>query len=176
MPNHLSRGLRVKTLIVEDDAMFREFLEEIARTRGHEVCSYADAEAAWDAYQHGDYPLVLLDVHLPGMDGLQLCRQMRALPQGAHSVIVVVTGQDQPDTLQAVLEAGADDYLAKPVPLASLAVRLTIAERQVEIVANPVRERYMPAAPEIFRIPGFVGPQEIVRQMESEDPGEPDRD
>ena len=123
----------MKTLIVEDDAGSRLKLEKFLGARGHEVCACADAETAWHAYQHEVYPLVLLDLQLPGMDGLQLCRQMRALPQGERSVIVVITGRDQPEDLQAVLAAGADDYLTKPVHFPLLNVRLTIAKRQVEV-------------------------------------------
>jgi sigma-B regulation protein RsbU (phosphoserine phosphatase) len=122
----------MKTLIVDDDASMLLLLTEILRGRGHDVTACADAENAWEAYQQEAYPLVVLDWLLPGMDGVQLCRRMRALPHGDRSVILMVTGRDQAEDLQAVLEAGADDYLAKPLNIDLLEVRLTIAERQVD--------------------------------------------
>jgi PAS domain S-box-containing protein len=132
-------GDPMKVLIVEDDPSNRAVLESILVGRGHEVTACADAEAAWAVYQRQAYPLVVMDWLLPGMDGLQLCRQMRTLPHGDRSVIVLLTARDQPDDLQAVLDAGADDYLTKPVDVRRLNVRLTIAERQVVSLAERKR-------------------------------------
>ena len=129
------RHIAMKTLIVEDDAVTRRLLEGLLRSRGHEVTACADAESAWQAYQRHVYPLVVLDWMLPGKDGLALCRDMRTLPHGDRSVIVVLTGRDRPEDLQAVLAAGADDYLTKPVAVPLLQVRLSIAERQVDQLA-----------------------------------------
>jgi len=121
----------MKTLLVEDDATTRYLLESILKGRGYEVTAAADAEAAWPLCQQNAYPLIVLDWLLPGMDGLDLCQKIRGLPHGDRSLIVVLTSRDQPADLQAVLEAGADDYLTKPVDVARLTVRLAIAERQV---------------------------------------------
>jgi PAS domain S-box-containing protein len=122
----------MQTLLVEDDATTRQLLTAILRARGYDVTVAADAETAWTACQTTVYSLMVLDWLLPGMDGLQLCRQIRALPHGDRSIIVVLTTRDQPDDLRAVLDAGADDYLNKPVDAARLDVRLTIAERQID--------------------------------------------
>lgn len=121
----------MQTLIVEDDAPTRRLLEGILGARGHEVTARADAESAWEAYQQTPYRLALLDWVLPGMDGLQLCRLMRAHPHGDRSVIVVATSRDRADDLQAVLDAGADDYITKPFDVGRLTVRLAIAEQHV---------------------------------------------
>ncbi len=122
----------MKVLVVEDDSSTRAVLENILVTRGCEVTACADAETAWAAYQRQPYPLVVMDWLLPGMDGLQLCRQMRGSPHGDRSIIIMFTARDQPEDLQTVLAAGADDYLTKPVDVRRLNVRLAIAERQVE--------------------------------------------
>jgi DNA-binding NtrC family response regulator len=121
----------MRVLVVEDDPATRAELETTLRSRGHEVAGCPDAETAWKRYQREPFPLVLLDWGLPGMDGLELCRHMRALPHGDRSVILVCTAHDQPEDLQTVLDAGADDYLTKPVNARQLKVRLAIAERQV---------------------------------------------
>ncbi|HWP46326.1 MAG TPA: EAL domain-containing protein [Candidatus Limnocylindrales bacterium] len=121
----------MKVLLVEDDPLTRRLLETVIRSCGYEVTACADAETAWEIYQQEAHPLIVLDWVLPGMDGLQLCRRMRLLPQGNWSVILIITVRDQVEDLREVLEAGADDYLSKPVDVRLLKVRLAIAERRI---------------------------------------------
>ncbi len=118
-------------LLVEDNAGERWMLSEILRARGHTVTACEDAEAAWDAFRREPAALVLLDLRLPGMDGLELCRLLRGHPSGASTVILVVTGKEDPGVLEEALDAGADDYVSKPVDVGLLHVRLSVAERQV---------------------------------------------
>jgi len=122
----------MKTLLVEDELSSQLFLEEQISLYGHEVTLCADAETALEAYQQSFYPLIVSDLGLPGMDGLEFCRQIRSLPQGDRSMILVITARDTPEDLQAVLNAGADDYLTKPVSAELLNVRLVIVTRQLE--------------------------------------------
>ncbi|MFQ5691927.1 MAG: response regulator, partial [Nitrospinota bacterium] len=126
----------MKTLIVEDNDEERGLFERIVRLSGHEATACADGETAWEIYQREPHPLVILDWLLPGMDGLQLCRKIRSLPNGSQSVILIITGHDASENLQKILEAGADDYLAKPFGATALQVRLSIAARQVRILAE----------------------------------------
>ena len=122
----------MKVLLVEDDPIALRLLERIISAQQHEVHSFADAEEAWEAYQRQHYPLLVLDWMLPGMNGLDLCREVRNHPQGPFSVVLVVTALTTPQDLESVLEAGADDYLAKPIERELLNVRLKIAERRVQ--------------------------------------------
>lgn len=122
----------MRALIVEDEATARLLLTKALKGRGHEVVSCTSGEEAWRVYQDDPAPLVVLDWLLPGIDGLELCRLMRARPVGDRSVILVATVRNQSDDLQAVLQAGADDYLTKPLDVRLLDVRLAIAEQQVE--------------------------------------------
>ncbi|MBL8152275.1 MAG: sigma-54-dependent Fis family transcriptional regulator, partial [Blastocatellia bacterium] len=122
----------MKALIVDDEADMRLILQTVMRARGYEVNVCVSAEDAWEMYQKEYFPLVILDWLLPGIDGLQLCQKMRTLPHGDLSVILMVTGKKRPEDLQQVLQAGADDYLAKPVDLQMMNVRLSIAEQQVK--------------------------------------------
>ena len=62
---------------------------------------------------------------------IHLCRRIRGLPEGDRTVVLVVTGQAEPTTLEEVLDAGADDYVEKPVDVALLSIRLAVAERSV---------------------------------------------
>ena len=114
----------------------QQLLSTVLEARGHEVTTCTDAETAWELCQSTIHKLIVLDYMLPGMDGLQLCRQIRSLAHGDRSIILVFTGCDQPDDLRAVLAAGADDYLAKSSDLALLEVRLAIAEQQVRILTE----------------------------------------
>jgi len=84
------------------------------------------------------FELLVVDWVLPEMDGLQLCRKVRSLPGGDRPYILVVTGRDRPDDLSAVLDAGADDYVAKPVHMALFKTRLRIAQRRL---ASDARHR-----------------------------------
>ncbi len=120
-----------RTLLVEDDISMRKLLENILNLRNHEVTTCPDGNSAWAAFQQASYPLVILDLNLPDMDGLQICKNIRAEPHGHSSVILVITARDGPQDLQAVLEAGADDYLPKPIDTKLLKIRLAIAERRV---------------------------------------------
>ncbi len=78
------------------------------------------------------FDLCVVDWVLPEMDGLQLCRKIRSLPGGDRPYVLVVTGRDTPEDLAAVLDAGADDYIAKPAHVALLHTRVRIAQRRLE--------------------------------------------
>jgi len=119
-----------QVLLVEDNSDELWLMGEILRSRGHTVTACQDAESAWTAFQELKPRLLLLDYILPGMDGLSLCRKIRSHPDGTDAVIVVVTGRDSPDDLKDVLRAGADDYLAKPLDVPLLEVRLAVAEQR----------------------------------------------
>lgn len=120
----------MQILLVEDEPIIQQLYEKQLRSLGHDVVACANAESALAFYQQTFQPLVIIDLGLPGMDGLELCRCIRSLPQGERSIILILTGSDVPGDLQAALDAGADDYLTKPVSVEMLQVRLTIIERQ----------------------------------------------
>ena len=118
----------MKVLIVEDDTLQRLEREYQVQALGFEYASYADAAAALRAYQHTFYPVIITDMGLPGMDGLELCRRIRTMPHGNYSTILVISGRSEPDDIQAALKAGADDYLSKPVDEQRLHERLIVLQ------------------------------------------------
>jgi len=122
----------MKALIVEDETITRISFEEYLRLLGHEVTACSNAESALEEYQHTFYPLILLDLSLPGMDGFEFCRCIRSLPRGNQSMVLIITAHDQRQALSEALDAGADDYLIKPVELELLQVRVTVLERQFQ--------------------------------------------
>jgi len=122
----------MNVLILEDDHSSQYFLQEIFEHRGDKTCVFEKAERALEHYQQEFYELLMVDVQLPGMDGLEFCRRIRALPQGEQSVILVLTAVIPPQNLKLVLDAGADDYLTKPIDFDLLNVRIDIAERLIQ--------------------------------------------
>jgi len=139
------RGLRV--LLVEDDPGERWIVSEILRSRGHVVTTCGRAETAWERYQENPFPLVLLDWMLPTMDGLELCRRIRRSPAGDTTVLVVVTSRDEPEDLEEVLRAGADDYVTKPLDVGLMNIRLAVAEQEVrEVRRRRKTQRQLEAA------------------------------
>ena len=119
------------TLIVEDDEDQRVLLTRVLESRGHEVVACEDAESGLKAFQRTIFPLVILDIKLPGMSGMDLCRKIRLVPDAERTVILFATGVSGREALEEALQAGADDYIMKPLISELLHVRLTIAERQV---------------------------------------------
>jgi signal transduction histidine kinase len=119
----------MKVMVIDDDILLSDTLKDIIVARGNQVKTFTCAEAAIEEYQESFYSMILIDIGLPGMDGLECCRQIRALPKGKYSVLLVSTGMTQPDSLRESLEAGADDYIKKPYNLELLKIRLEIAEK-----------------------------------------------
>jgi DNA-binding NtrC family response regulator len=124
----------MQAIVVEDDPDMLRLIEKVMHLRGHQVTGCADAESAWTAYQQGRYSIVFSDWQLPGMDGLELCRRIRSHPNSEQTIIVMITARDRWEDLEAALRAGANDYLAKPVNLDTIKVRLAIAEQSVRNV------------------------------------------
>ena len=121
----------MKALIIEDDPDTRKLLGAFVRERRHDAVLASSAEEALERCTREAFSLILLDLGLPGMDGLTFCSLLRAQPGGDRVFIMVVTARDTPADALAALEAGADDYVSKPIDPAILRLRLMIAERQV---------------------------------------------
>ncbi len=119
----------------------RGLLREFLRERNYEVTAVASAEEALEAHLEQPFQLMLVDWTLPGMSGLDLCRMVRSRLGGEEVVILVITGRDRAEDLNAVLDAGASDYLSKPIDLEILGTRLVIAERAIANAARRAAER-----------------------------------
>jgi PAS domain S-box-containing protein len=119
-------------LVVEDDLPVSVVVSELLARHAHDVTICHDGETAWDAYRAQTYPLILVDWGLPGqVDGLELCRRIRAYPNAIPPVVLVMTGRGRSEDLAAALAAGADDYLVKPFDAGQFDMRLAIAEQRV---------------------------------------------
>lgn len=120
-----------RVLLVEDSPSEGWLLAEILRSRGYTVVACESGEEAMAAWREAPSPMVVLDWMLPGMSGGEVCQAIRKTAAGRHAVILVVTGKNDPADLEAVLASGADDYVAKPVDVGLLNIRLAVAERNV---------------------------------------------
>jgi len=123
----------VKVLVAEDDPVSRRVVESRLKKWGYEVISVADGSAAWEVLQREDGPqLAVLDWMMPGMDGPSICRATRGLAGRPYVYILLLTAKGQERDLVEGLEAGADDYLIKPISAEELKARLYAAGRILE--------------------------------------------
>lgn len=112
----------MRVLVVDDDPAVRDALDRALRINGYEVALSADGVDALNQVSREPLDAVVLDVLMPKMDGLEVCRRMRA--RGDHTPILMLTAQDAVSQRVAGLDAGADDYLPKPFALDELLARL----------------------------------------------------
>jgi DNA-binding response OmpR family regulator len=119
---------RPTVLVVDDDADFRQTVARVLESQGYVVERMADGLAVVDRLARGDVDLMLLDLILPGLDGLDLCRRARAAePPGApYLPILMLTGRCQPQDQRDGFTAGADDYITKPCDIATLRARVAV--------------------------------------------------
>jgi len=121
----------MKILLVEDHPGSRRNLQRLIAKRGHEVTAVASAEEAEAALAKESFPFLILDWMLPGKSGVDLCRELRAWPNGDEMFILLVTAKSDTEDLEQALEAGGNDYLTKPLDVGLLDVRISVAERQI---------------------------------------------
>ena len=118
----------MKILIADDDAVARLLVTRVCQALGHDCLTAADGSAAWDLYLEQAPDVVISDRLMPGMDGVKLCRRIRS-GGAATTYVVLVTGLDSRADASAGMEAGADDYLTKPIDPFQLQLRLVAAQR-----------------------------------------------
>jgi len=116
--------VKTKILVVDDEPSIREFLHEILTDEGHQVFTASDGREALLMAVKEQPDLILLDIMMPHMDGMETCRQLRERPTTRHIRIIMLTAYDSRDRLEESIVAGADDFLGKPVNLAELQVRV----------------------------------------------------
>jgi signal transduction histidine kinase/CheY-like chemotaxis protein len=116
-------------LLADDDAVTRKRLTRLLLRAGYEVDAVADGIAALEKMTRRYYPILVTDWEMPGMDGIELCKAVRSLPLDGYVYTLLLTGRDAKDHVIAGLEAGADDYLVKPVHEPELIARLNAGRR-----------------------------------------------
>lgn len=112
-----------KILLVEDEVNIASFIERGLQEFGHEVSVAYDGMAAWELLRNENFQFLILDIIMPKMNGLQLCRQYRQL-YGYQSPVIMLTALGTTDDIVNGLDAGADDYLVKPFSFQELEARI----------------------------------------------------
>lgn len=124
---------RPRILLAEDDPVARMLLTRQLKMAGYEVESVTDGAAALQKFNQRIYPLLVTDWEMPGLDGVSLCREIRAMQLDGYVYILLLTARDSKEHIIAGLEAGADDYLTKPVHEAELVARLNTGRRVLNL-------------------------------------------
>lgn len=112
--------INCRILVVEDNALNQEIIDSLLESMGAHAHCVASGPAAIAAVQAHTFDLILMDIQLPGMDGVEASARIRALPQGKHLPIIAVTANALPGDKETYLAAGLDDYLSKPIDPALL--------------------------------------------------------
>ena len=124
-------GPNSRALIADDDPTMLLLMEHVLEGLGLGFEAVSDGAAAWHAWEKSRHGLVVLDIEMPRIDGLEVCRRIREADPNREAFVVIVTGRDRSADLEAVLGAGADDYVTKPTTGQHLVARLRIAARRM---------------------------------------------
>ncbi len=124
----------MRVLIAEDDITSRSILQAVMGKWGYEVVTVNDGEAALEVLQRPDAPpMALLDWMMPGLDGIEVCRRVRAMNAAEPPYLIILTARGEKSDIVAGLEAGADDYIAKPYNNEELRARLGVGTRVITL-------------------------------------------
>ena len=124
----------MRILIADDDATSRLVLTGVLNKNGHDVLATVDGTGAWEAMQQPDAPkLAILDWMMPGLSGVDVCRRVRALASDHPPYLIILTSRGEKADIVAGLDAGADDYLAKPFDAGELRARVEVGRRMIEL-------------------------------------------
>jgi putative two-component system response regulator len=139
-------GIAPLVLVVEDEPTQRGLLSRVLAAEGYDVLGFGDGETGLRAIVEHAPQMVLLDLNLPRMDGFEICRRLRADPLTATLPIIVITAHTSMEDMVAALDAGADDFLAKPVQHAELLARMRSAMRLRRAITSLERATQIVAA------------------------------
>ena len=139
VPSFANAGL--EAIVVEDDPLMLELLSTVLLAQKIVVHPYLKGEEGLSHFINSFVPLIVLDWLMPGLDGLEVCRKIRALPNGHAVFILIVTARSSVSDMKEVLEAGANDYVTKPLDLQLLTIRVAVAAQQTrQLIARRAAE------------------------------------
>lgn len=144
----------MRILVAEDNLVFQTVLQSMLTQWGYDVVVASDGEEAWSRLQHEEVSwLAILDWVMPGLDGIEVCRRVRASTRLRYTYVLILTAKTGSEDLVAAMEAGADDYVAKPFKSAELRARLRAGCRILELL-----ERLELGCPPLALAPGDSRP------------------
>jgi DNA-binding response OmpR family regulator len=121
----------LRVLVADDDPIVRLLVVAVLAELGLETEVACDGDAAWRIYEEWQPNLVVLDVDMPVLDGLEVCRRIRERDEDHEVFVLFLAGRDQPDALEALLDAGGDEFIAKPMTPEDLRARLLVTRRRM---------------------------------------------
>mgnify|MGYP000849101139 CR=1 FL=1 len=127
----------MQVIVAEDGPLVRQLLAHAVQALGHECVAVEDGLAAYAHYREHGGDLIISDWSMPGLDGLELCRRIRSIPQDGYAYFILLTAHGGEDNLLDAMRAGVDDFVTKPLDPVILEARLIAAER----VTSLYRER-----------------------------------
>ncbi len=131
---------RMRTLVADDDPIIATILSTMLARSGMEVTVAHDGDVAWQALNSLQPPAIaILDWMMPNLDGLELCRRIRSTPRLAGTYVILVTGRDSREDLVTGLEAGADDYMVKPIDMVEFRARIGVGLRVAKLQQSLAR-------------------------------------
>ncbi|HEY9603368.1 MAG TPA: response regulator transcription factor, partial [Allocoleopsis sp.] len=128
----------MRILLIEDDQWIAQTLETVLNNHHYVVDVATDGKMGWELVQSCDYDLIMLDVVLPEMDGIQLCQKLRS--HNYQTPVLLLTGQGSSTDMVMGLDAGADDYVVKPFDLSELLARIRVLLRRKNLTLLSVLE------------------------------------
>lgn len=128
----------MRILLVEDEKRIAQALAETLKDRQYIVDIATDGEMGWDFIETLNYDLILLDIMLPKLDGISLCKRLRQV--GYLTPVLMLTARDTSNDKVIGLDAGADDYVVKPFDLAELTARIRALLRRGNSILPPILE------------------------------------
>ncbi|MBI3924895.1 MAG: response regulator, partial [Armatimonadetes bacterium] len=145
LPAHLDlRGSRV--LVVDDNATARQILEEMLSSMEFQVDTASSGPEALERLEQGSFRIVFMDWHMPGMDGLQACREIQARYSGARPLLIMVTAYGREDVRSEAERLALDGFLLKPVSPSALLDSVMLAASEEETPATAPRRSAAPGA------------------------------
>ena len=126
----------MNVLVADDDGIIRLLLTSALKKLGHTVREAANGREALAAWQADHHPLVISDWMMPDLDGLELCRHMRAEKGADFAYIILLTSRSGKANYLEAMEAGADDFISKPFEREQFAARVRVAQRILELHGN----------------------------------------
>ncbi|MBI5535644.1 MAG: response regulator [Deltaproteobacteria bacterium] len=123
-----------RVLVAEDDPTCARILEVSLAKWGYEAVTFADGRGAWDMLQENTRPsLAIIDWMMPGMDGVEICAQVRSRPELAGMYLILLTTRDAKEDVVEGLGSGADDYVIKPFNIQEMRARVQVGMRVLSL-------------------------------------------
>lgn len=148
-----------RIVVAEDNHEILKLVESTLRFRGYDVTTARNGQEAWEIIARNPPDAAILDMNMPGVDGLEVCRRIRSDPSTQHVGVIFLTAYEQLENKVAAFNAGADDYVVKPFVPGELALRIDAVIKRGEMAraAAPAAPQTLAARPEVIAVLGCKG-------------------